>query len=169
MRRVLYFMLISAVGWTAAAIAEERLSPAVVEIIEMPDQPLEALDPSHAKGGGAIPALPLAIQTDGDIQYITGGIGEEEMAQLKAVARDYNLQVLLSAKTGEYVAGVMLRVLNADGKEVLSVSSAGPYVYAALPSGAYTVEAVRDGEMRRMRVTVSNKGAAKPHLAFTQP
>lgn len=122
----------------------------------------------NSEGGGAIPTLPLQPYISNGIQYVSGGIGDEEMAQLKSVEQDYNVHVMLSSKDGAYVAKVSLRMLNAQGQEVLLVNNAGPFVYIKLPAGGYTLEATRNGETRKANVKVPASGAAKPHFTFQE-
>ncbi|MDE3059486.1 MAG: carboxypeptidase regulatory-like domain-containing protein [Pseudomonadota bacterium] len=127
-------------------------------------------DAQAMQGAGAIPALPLEVQHQGDIAYINGGIGDEEEAQLKDTGKSYNLHLLISAVTGEYVSDTHVRVLDSKGNEVLSVDNAGPYLYAKLPPGRYTVEAANatSGTAKKATVSVSDKGIAREHLAFNE-
>lgn len=120
-----------------------------------------------SEGAGAIPALPLEVKTAGDITYISGGIGDEDLTQLKATEKDYNLHVLMSMKSGEYISQATMRILDAAGTELLVIEDAGPYVYAQLKPGTYTLEVTsqEDGS-KRAKVTVPSKGSVKQHFAF---
>lgn len=121
--------------------------------------------PPHSVGG-AIPALPLDVQTQGDITYITGGIGEEEEAQLRAGEKDYNLRLLMTSPSGEYVSEVKLNIMK-GGTQVLSVDGTGPYFYAKLQPGTYTVEALAsDGNSRKFNVKVPAKGMSRQQVMF---
>ncbi|NBO18475.1 MAG: hypothetical protein EBV03_04465 [Proteobacteria bacterium] len=98
-------------------------------------------------GSGAIPALPLEVfQTQGGIRYINGGVGDEEMAQLKAQGAEYNVQVMLSAPKGEFISDVTLRLLDAAGNPLIMVQDAGPYFYAKVPPGDYVLDTATPGE-----------------------
>lgn len=121
-----------------------------------------------SSGGGAIPALPLQTYVTGGIQYVSGGIGDEEQEQLKSVAAEYNVQALFSMRTGAYVSNVAVRVLDGAGRELLSVDSAGPFLYMKLPPGRYTLEATRYNEIRKASVNANDKGTVKPHVAFAE-
>lgn len=121
----------------------------------------------QSQGGGAIPALPLEIKTSkSGIKYVSGGIGDEEMAQLKSIGQEYNLHLLVSAKTGEYITGADVRIAGADGKEILSVQGAGPYVFAKLPAGSYKIEAKWNGVTQKANVKLPDKGSVRSHIAF---
>lgn len=138
---------------------------------EWPAAPQDAVRPGEAigsVGNGAIPALPLQPMTAGNITYLNGGIGDEEVAQLKAQASSYNLHLLLSATNGEYISDVSLRILDSSGKEVLSIPDAGPYVYASLPAGKYTLEATSKTAGAKSIKINAGKGAIKQHIAFKE-
>lgn len=122
-------------------------------------------------GSGAIPALPLEVmQTQGGIRYINGGVGDEELAQLKAQAPDYNLQVMLSAPKGEFISDVTLRILDKTGTPLLLVQDAGPYLYVKLPAGEYTLDTVTPEEpaVKTRKLRVPATGALKQHVVYNQ-
>jgi hypothetical protein len=121
-----------------------------------------------SQGGGATPDLPLTIMETNGIRFITGGIGEEEEAQLKSVSRDFNTQVLVTGQQGEYLSGAMVRVLNEQGAEVLATDGAGPYFFTQLPPGNYTVEVTaQQGGIKKSALHVPQTGTAKEHFRFT--
>lgn len=163
-------------GISLASAEDTPATAAAIPITTPPDKiappidagagvaPEEVID---SIGGGAIPALPLQPYVAGDIHYVSGGVGDEEMEQLKAIGRDYNVHVMLSSKDGAYVANIGLRVLGAAGQEVLAISGAGPYVYIKLPPGNYTLEATRNGETKKAGVKAPAAGAARPHFTFS--
>ena len=120
-------------------------------------------------GSGAIPAVLTQEKTQNGIRYITGGVGDEELAELKAQEKEYNTRLLLSSTKGEYLSDVSLRFSDAQGAEILEVNRAGPYFYAVLPPGVYTVEATTAmGVSKSTKIKVSEKAAAgvKTHIAF---
>ena len=77
----------------------------------------------------------------GDLPYVSGGIGEEELAVLRLVRGDYNLRLLFADQSGTYLSGIEARILDAHGKTVLTVKDAGPFLYVRLPAGHYRIEA----------------------------
>lgn len=122
-------------------------------------------------GGGAIPALPLQVMlTRGGIYFINGGIGDEELEQLKAQAPQYNVQISLSAGKGEYISGVTLRILDEKGVELVNVTDAGPYLYAKMQPGTYNIETFVHGEgiVKKTALKVPSSGTAKPHIVYQQ-
>jgi hypothetical protein len=56
------------------------------------------------------------------------------------VESQYNFHLLLTAGTGEYVSGCTLRLRDANNVDVLATGGAGPYFYAKLNPGDYTLD-----------------------------
>ncbi len=124
-------------GGQAPVPAAWEKQPMKTADASMPSSAPETLD---SLGGGAIPALPIELQTSGYISYLSGGIGDEDLDELKAKKNDFNFHLLMNAAGGAYVSEVVLRVLDKSGTAVLTVNDAGPYVYANLKPGAYTLK-----------------------------
>jgi hypothetical protein len=119
-------------------------------------------------GSGAIPALPIQMMEANGIQYITGGVGDEEEAQIKSMQHQFNLRVLMTGSQGEYLSNAMVRVMDASGNQVLSVSGAGPYFYTRLNPGTYTVEVTApQGGIKKATVHVPASGAVNQDFRFS--
>ena len=70
-----------------------------------------------------VTALPGNAETPpGDLPYVSGGIGEEELAVLRLVRGDYNLRLLFADQSGTYLSGIEARILDAHGKTVLQAA-----------------------------------------------
>ena len=92
----------------------------------------------HAPLGAAEP-------TQGEVPYVSGGIGEEELEVIRLVRDDFNVRLTFADNTGAYVSAVHVVISNAHGKPVLEVHDAGPFLLARLPAGHYQVQAVYAG------------------------
>ncbi len=129
----------------------------------------QAMPNFGSEGYGAIPALPLEIMTNGRVTYVSGGVGDEELQMLKDRAGEFNVHLLLSATNGDFIGGTLVRVLDAQGAEVLQVPDAGPYLYMKLPPGAYTLEATAtQGGIKSTKVKAPATGSTRAHLAFIE-
>ena len=102
---------------------------------------------------GFLAAAPLMAQaqttpqTQGDVTYISGGIGDEWQQSMEERRAEYNLHLLFAQQgTGAYFAYVPVRITDASGQTVLNVTSLGPFLYARLKPGTYTVTASHLGE-----------------------
>lgn len=114
-------------------------------------------------------ALPPVQQAD-NIAYISGGIGSDEVAAIKAAARHYPLTIELAQASrtgGVFVADVDIAIRTAKGKKVFAANSSGPFMLVKLPPGSYRVEATLDGAARSQNVTIQARGSR--HLTFVWP
>lgn len=103
-----------------------------------------------------------ATHQQGDVTYITGGVGQTEADAIKHVAKYYllELEFLLKAKPkDEYLSDVKVRIKNAHDKMVLNVTADGPFLLAKMPAGKYTVSAERNGKIEHRQIEI----AAKEH------
>ena len=80
------------------------------------------------------------------IKFVTGGIGEEESAAMRAMAKDYSLNLVFSEGSGGRITGVNAVIYNDQGEAVFRIKGANPLLYVALPSGKYRVLASYEGE-----------------------
>ena len=119
-----------------------------------------------SQGGGAIPALPLEVQSQNGVNFLTGGIGDEEKAQVKASEHQYNLHMLMSSPGGAFVSDVSLQIIDANGKQLVSADNAGPYFYANLPQGSYTIEMSAHGETKKIAVRIKDGKAVREMVEF---
>ena len=73
------------------------------------------------------------------INYVNGGIGQEEAEALRAEARMYPLELMFSRRgdgeRAEFVAEVHLQILDAMGQVIVDRPSQGPIFLAHLPDG----------------------------------
>jgi hypothetical protein len=77
----------------------------------------------------------------GKIRYLSGGVGLEERAALKAMSKDYNLKLVFSMTVGEYLSDLMVVIKDGLGDVILHTQSNGPWFFVSLPAGEYSVTA----------------------------
>jgi len=117
-----------------------------------------AASDQFASGG-----LPAQKQASG-LTYISGGIGEDEVAAFRRAAPSYSLRLTFTGKGGEFLADVDTRIYKPDGKQIFGAISDGPFMYIKLPAGKYRVVAIVNGTERKAQVTVPPKGSVAEHL-----
>ena len=103
-----------------------------------------------------------ATHKQGEVTYISGGVGQAEADAIKHVAKYYPLELefLLKAKPkDEYLSAVNVRIKDAQDKMVLNIKADGPFLLAKMPAGKYTVSAEREGKVEHRNVEI----AAKAH------
>jgi len=83
-----------------------------------------------------------AIHQEGEITYLSGGIGQDEAQAMKRAAAQYPLELVFVQRDGKkenYLADMPVRIVDAKGAVVFEGRSEGPYFLAELPKGSYTV------------------------------
>jgi hypothetical protein len=113
---------------------------------------LLAAGAAHAQIGAT-----AARSGTGAIEYVTGGIGSDQMEQLKAREKDFNLKLVFTLVEGNYLSDVNVAIKDAGGKPLLTVNAQGPIVLAKLPRGSYTVEATYEGKAQTRKVAVAER------------
>lgn len=118
-----------------------------------------------ASANMAATAAKVNVQTQNGINFITGGIGDEEKATMDSVKSNYNVHVTSSAQDGAYTGTLPLQIRDSKNTEILSVN-AGPLFYVNLPSGNYTLTSQRGGIEMKKNITVSNTKINDVHFVW---
>lgn len=88
--------------------------------------------------------------------YQNGGIGVDEVHQMRRQGQPYDLHLIFSAgKSNDYITGLKLKIKNAIGDQVFALDHAGPLTDVSLPAGSYLVTANHDGVTRNARVEIT--------------
>ncbi|NMQ20993.1 carboxypeptidase regulatory-like domain-containing protein [Candidatus Competibacter phosphatis] len=100
----------------------------------------------------------IQVQDYRGIRYASGGVGESERAELNALSGQFNLRLLFAMQgSGDYLADTKVIIADKRGETVLSATSNGPWFYAQLPPGTYTVEASTPDQTQRQPVTIGTR------------
>lgn len=103
----------------------------------------------------------LTPQVQGEVSYVSGGIGEEERETLRGIAGDFNLKLTLaSQQEGSYVGGVKVNVRKIQGPVLLEAVSEGPWFYAKLPPGRYQVSATYQEKSQQKTISIGPRGSS---------
>ncbi len=115
------------------------------------------LQKSFVMAAALVLALPLAYAGNSTI-YVNGGIGDEGMARMHSVAKEYPLHIVFSeGKDGAFIADVPVTIVDRHHKTVVDVPDAGPMLYVRLPKGKYVVNAAHKGVKQSGSVTLDGK------------
>lgn len=76
------------------------------------------------------------------LQCISGGVGETEREGLKDQSQQFNFWLITAVKkSGAYLSGVNVRVLDEKNKNVLiTCQMDGPWLFVNLPPGRFNIE-----------------------------
>jgi len=110
-------------------------------------------------------ALSASAMTDGrtaqDRPFMSGGVSQGELADLRTQQPFFSVSVLTAAKgSGAHLAGVKVRIADSLGNLVLETELDGPYLLVDLLPGKYQLEAVNEGETQK-RVLNVRQGASQ--------
>ncbi|WP_052406233.1 carboxypeptidase-like regulatory domain-containing protein [Paraburkholderia heleia] len=98
------------------------------------------------------------VQHQGDIAFLSGGIGLSESTAIKDAMHRYPLTIEF-AGTGHsgnvYLANVPVEIYDLHGHTVLKTTAAGPFLLASLPDGQYRVTARYNGKDESREVQIS--------------
>jgi len=96
-------------------------------------------------------------QTSGNVPYVSGGVGEESINRLTSLAGDFNLKLVFALKSGAYLSGVRVAVVDRTGKTLVDATSEGPWFMVRLPVGDYQISAALAGTVLAQKVTLDGK------------
>jgi hypothetical protein len=123
-----------------------------------------------AAAGHADAAKLPAEMVQGEVHYVSGGIGHDEAAAFRHAEKHYPLALVFSSKAkprDEFVSDVKVMIRDAKGKTMLDAASTGPFLLARLPAGKYDIQATHGSKMLERHATVVE---GKPmQLAFLWP
>jgi len=87
--------------------------------------------------------------------YMSGGIGQGEIARLDAQRDRHSLWVITAAKvSGAYLADVQVKIRDRSGKLVFDQKLDGPWLLVDLPQGRFEVEASFGGQTLRKTTSI---------------
>ena len=95
--------------------------------------------------------------TKSGANFMTGGIGREEVEAMRRVAKQYPLQLLLSeGRHGTALTDVAVNITDSTGNIVFKIQHAGPLLYVKLPAGEYKVSGNNNGLKQAQNITLAN-------------
>ncbi|WP_322032381.1 carboxypeptidase regulatory-like domain-containing protein [Paraburkholderia sp. J76] len=107
--------------------------------------------------GGGMPQ----VQQQGDVSYVSGGVGLDESKALLSAERQWPLALRFTQRNGEYVADVHVQITDSHGASVLDTTSRGPYMLVKVRPGRYSVHVSHAGVDKTSTVTVGSNGSAR--------
>lgn len=101
---------------------------------------------------------PLQVQEQQGVSFVSGGFGEDERDQLRAMQGQFNLKLVFALDAGNYLAGINARIEDQQGSTLVETTSDGPILMANLPAGTYTVVVDHKGNEKQRTVEVGSQG-----------
>lgn len=112
-------------------------------------------------------SVSLQQQTQGDITFVSGGVGLDEIDAIKALKPNYNLHLLFAVNSGEYLSDIEVAIFDKKGNAYMQAVSLGSFMLVNLKPGSYYVKAQLDGRAISKKVTITGHKATP--LSFIWP
>lgn len=125
-------------------------------------------EPASGQSSAALPAT----QSQGTAVYLSGGVGADESAAIKAARDQYALSISFSARSAGhdvYLASLPVTIRDASGATVLDIVADGPYLLVQLPPGRYDVAATYAGVERKAKVAIAAGRPQRLALSWAEP
>ncbi len=115
---------------------------------------------------GTVLAQPPEVKSAGGATFVSGGVGDESMAQMTDMEKQFDLKLFLVGKSGSYLSDIGVVITDTKGKAVVMTTSEGPVFLANLPSGTYSVKATKNGDALEQPVSVTSGQLRTVYLRF---
>jgi hypothetical protein len=100
-----------------------------------------------------------AVRSENGFDYVCGGVGSTEAAQMKRDAARYKLMLTFAETGGAYLADVKVQIADLRGNKLLDTTCDAPIMLLNFPkAGAYRVSAEVAGVTRQRVVQVRRHG-----------
>jgi len=105
-------------------------------------------------------------QTQGDVSFVSGGVGLDESTALRRAQHQWPLSLRFTGPGSEYVSDVHVQIADSKGATVLDATAQGPYMLVRLRPGRYTIHASHGDEHRSQAVNVRGNGSARASFVW---
>ncbi len=95
-------------------------------------------------------------RTANDRAYVGGGIGLEESERIKQMADKYSLQLVVSSRSGAYLADTRVTITGANSQKILDLPLDAPWLLVDLAPGNYKVVVAHAGMTQERNVTLAS-------------
>jgi hypothetical protein len=99
-----------------------------------------------------------AVHHQGDVAYLSGGVGLGQSTAIKGVMNEYPLTLEFAGKASsgnEYLADIPVQITDLHGHVLLNATAKGPFLLASLPDGRYQVSATYNGQIEHRSVDIA--------------
>ena len=94
-------------------------------------------------------------RTANDRGYVSGGVGLEESERLKQMANKFSLQLIVSSRSGAYLADTRVTIIGANSQKILDLALDAPWLLVDLAPGSYKVFVAHAGLTQERTVTLA--------------
>ena len=112
------------------------------------------------------------VKTQGQTQFLSGGIGQDESEAIFQAKRSWPLMLELTQAAdskAEYISDVQITIKDELRNTVLDTNAEGPYLLARLPTGKYTLEATHNSVTLHRNLNIQKGSSKKLTLVWPAP
>jgi len=110
------------------------------------------------------------VQSQGQAEFITGGVGKDESEAIAQAAGTWPLMLELSQSAAtpraEFISDVQITIKDKSGNTVLDMRSEGPYVLVKLPAGKYSLDATYESKTLHRNVSLEKGRSVRLSLMW---
>ena len=100
--------------------------------------------------------------------YLSGGIGTDEREALSEETKKFNLKIIFATKAKAYLADIAVRIKDESGNNLVDATSDGPWFFASLAPGKYTVIATMKEEALSQKVEIKQGGTSTLYFFWAE-
>lgn len=104
-----------------------------------------------------------------DVKYMSAGIGADSSDRMSELGKEYNLRLLFAAKDGHYLADVAVSIADAANRKLLDAVADGPFFFANLAPGKYTITVTYAGAAQSRATTIAASGRRELVFRWEEP
>jgi hypothetical protein len=94
------------------------------------------------------PSAAIPVHKQSGINYVSGGMTDEERKEMQRIANKYPMQLVFIAGDNQApIKGVKVTVKDLKGSPQIEAVSDGPYLFFNPPSGRWIMDAEYNGEV----------------------
>ena len=98
--------------------------------------------------------------------FVSGGVGEEDRAELEKVQRNYSLKLVFAGEGGVFLDDIHVLIMDSANNTVLTTDTEGPILLAQLKPGKYVVNADVQGITQKQNVTIKKNRQSNITIRF---
>ena len=109
------------------------------------------------------------VQSQGQAEFLTGGVGKDESDAISRAAGAWPLVLELSQSLpprAEYISDVQITIKDKSGNTVLDMTSEGPYVLVKLPAGKYSLDATYESKTLHRDISLEKERSKRLSLMW---
>ncbi|PTQ81512.1 hypothetical protein C8R21_10963 [Nitrosospira multiformis] len=131
--------------------------------------------PGFAQAGSDSSSTPAAlppVQSQGQTEYLTGGIGADESEAILQEARTWPLVLELTQNgptRAAYISDVRVTIKDGSGTMILDTVTEGPFLLVRLVPGKYSIDASYESKTLHRDVSIGKGGSNKIMLLWPAP